>query len=181
MRKLLLLIVWLAVAGATGMYELWAGREMLRMRTERATAELAVAHLKCRLHTRHGDGYFTDGKYHIRIPVTVTAYAPTRRCTDDTPFETASGKRVRGGIVALSKDVERRYKFRFDEKLWLVHPTTGKGKEVTFTDRMNPRWRSRADVFMWSEKNCARFGKRKAQLVCERDLPRTEERGPQRY
>ena len=42
----------------------------------------------------------------IRIPVTITAYSPRKGETDNTPFITASNKRVREGIIALSRDLE---------------------------------------------------------------------------
>ena len=42
----------------------------------------------------------------IKVHVTLTAYSARKCETDSTPTITASGKKVRPGIVALSRDME---------------------------------------------------------------------------
>jgi hypothetical protein len=53
------------------------------------------------------------------IPVKVTAYNPVRSQTDGSPFITASNKRVRDGMIALSRDLERDLGFRFGDTVYL--------------------------------------------------------------
>lgn len=74
---------------------------------------------------------------------------------------TASGKRVKEGMVALSRDVERSLRLKFGNKV-LLH---GLGV-FEFQDRMAARWRKKADVFMKSVPHARRFGvKRHVVLV----------------
>lgn len=86
--------------------------------------------------------------------VTVTAYhnCPGSR----TPGITASGQRVRKGIIAVSRDVERNLNLDFGDRL-LLH---GYGV-FEFQDRMAPRWHQKADIFMDCESKAARFGLRR--------------------
>lgn len=74
---------------------------------------------------------------------------------------TASGRRVKEGIVAVSRDVERNLNLDFGDRV-LLH---GLGV-FEFQDRMASRWRLKADVFMHSNKKARRFGvKRHIVLV----------------
>jgi 3D (Asp-Asp-Asp) domain-containing protein len=74
---------------------------------------------------------------------------------------TASGKRVKEGMVALSRDVERNLKLNFGDRV-LLH---GLGV-FEFQDRMAPRWHLKADVFMQSNQKARHFGvKRHIVLV----------------
>jgi 3D (Asp-Asp-Asp) domain-containing protein len=66
---------------------------------------------------------------------------------------TASGKRVKEGIVAISRDVERSLNLDFGDRV-LLH---GLGV-FEFQDRMASRWRLKADVFMHSNNKARRFG-----------------------
>ncbi len=86
--------------------------------------------------------------------VTVTAYhnCPGSR----TPGITASGQRVKTGIIALSRDVERNLNLDFGDRV-LLH---GYGV-YEFQDRMASRWRQKADIFMDCESKAARFGLRR--------------------
>lgn len=91
--------------------------------------------------------------------VTVTAYsynggAPPHGIT-------ASGKRVREGMVAVSRDVERALNLAFGDRV-LLH---GLGV-YEYQDRMAPRMRKKVDVFMNSNQKARRFGvKRQVVLV----------------
>ena len=69
---------------------------------------------------------------------------------------TASGKRVKEGMVAVSRDVERNLHLNFGDRV-LLH---GLGV-FEFQDRMASRWRLKADVFMHSNSKARRFGVRR--------------------
>jgi 3D (Asp-Asp-Asp) domain-containing protein len=85
--------------------------------------------------------------------VTVTAY---HNCPGSkTPGITASGQRVKRGIIAVSRDVERNLNLAFGDRL-LLH---GLGV-FAFQDRMASRWRQKADIFMDCETKAAHFGVR---------------------
>jgi len=81
-----------------------------------------------------------------RLPVTVTAYTQQRHAT-------ASGHRVRWGVVALSRDLERALGAEFGDRLVLE----GIGTFV-FEDRTAAHWRRRVDIFMESQKAARQFG-----------------------
>ncbi len=85
--------------------------------------------------------------------VTVTAY---HNCPGSkTPGITASGQRVKRGMIAVSRDVERNLNLDFGDRLLL----NGLGV-FAFQDRMVSRWRQKADIFMDCENKAARFGVR---------------------
>ncbi len=85
--------------------------------------------------------------------LTVTAYSPRVGETDDSPFHTASNKRVRQGIVAVSRDL-------FDAG-WVF------GKKVyiknhglfTIDDLMAARKRNQIDIFMFDTGAATAFGR----------------------
>jgi len=168
-RKFVLFAAWMIVLCGAMAYELCVARELLRLRIEQKIANIGTSYLRLRQDTKEGENFLREGKYHFRVPITITAYPPLQKCTDKTPLETASGARVAEGVVALSKDLEQRYKFRFDEKLHIAG-IGGKEKKMVFQDRMNPKWKNRADVFMWSEERCRRFGVMRGTLICERTI-----------
>jgi len=103
-------------------------------------------------------------KYRMRtqrfIPVVVTAYNPVASQTDSTPEITASNKRVRPGIVALSRDIEEEFGFRFGDPVFIV----GLGFFV-FEDRMHKRWTRRVDILTLSRKAAKTFGVKYSFLV----------------
>jgi 3D (Asp-Asp-Asp) domain-containing protein len=87
------------------------------------------------------------------VPVVATAYNPVPSQTSETPTITASNKKVREGMIALSRDLEEKYNFVFGDEVYLL----GLGKFV-FEDRMNKRWKNRVDILMFSEKRAREFG-----------------------
>jgi len=91
--------------------------------------------------------------------VSVTAYSYSG---GQYPYNiTASGKRVKEGMLALSRDVERDLRLNFGDRV-LLH---GLGV-FDFQDRMASRWIQKADVFMHSDHKARRFGvKRHIVLV----------------
>lgn len=93
------------------------------------------------------------------IPVKVTAYNPVQSQTDSSPLITASNKRVRAGMVALSRDLEVEFGFRFGDTVYL----DGLGKFV-FEDRMHRRKRRHVDILMFNPVQARRFGVRSSYL-----------------
>jgi 3D (Asp-Asp-Asp) domain-containing protein len=91
--------------------------------------------------------------------VSVTAYSYSG---GRYPYNiTASGKRVKEGMLALSRDVERNLGLNFGDRV-LLH---GLGV-FEFQDRMASRWTHKADVFMHSDHKARSFGvKRHIVLV----------------
>ena len=92
------------------------------------------------------------------VPITLTAYEPSIYQTDTSPFITASNKQVRLGIVALSRDIEKKYNFKFGDVVLLENHGM-----FVFEDRMNKKWKNRIDIFMYNGADL--FGKRKDNLI----------------
>lgn len=89
--------------------------------------------------------------------VTVTAY---HHCPGSKGI-TASGQRVKRGIIAVSRDLERNLQLRYGDRL-LLH---GMGV-YEFQDRMASRWHKKVDVYLDSQRKAYRFGvKRYVVLV----------------
>ena len=109
----------------------------------------------------------------VLLEVTVTAYSSTPDQTDATPFVTASGRRVRPGIVAVSRDLEARG-LTFGTRLVITDvggPGCGAvaqelvGKTLEVDDRMHRRKRRQLDVWMPSRAEALRFGRCRARVV----------------
>jgi len=96
------------------------------------------------------------------IPVTVTAYNALSSQTDSTPFITASNTRVRSGICAVSRDIERTLGLKFGDFLHLEGIGT-----CEFQDRMHRRKRKQVDLFMWDRASALEFGRKKSILTKE--------------
>lgn len=89
--------------------------------------------------------------------VTVTAY---HHCPGSRGI-TASGRRVKTGMIALSRDLERNLRMQFGDKVLLQ----GMGV-FEFQDRMAPRWSRKADIYLSTQAKARRFGvKRYVVLV----------------
>jgi 3D (Asp-Asp-Asp) domain-containing protein len=83
--------------------------------------------------------------------VTLTTYSPTVEQTDSTPLITASGFKINEGnpkrhrIIAVSRDLKRKYKFGTKLRI------KGAGKyDGTYTvrDVMNKRYKKRIDILV---------------------------------
>jgi 3D (Asp-Asp-Asp) domain-containing protein len=88
--------------------------------------------------------------------VTVTAYHPGVYAKGSPKGITASGHRVREGIVAVSRDVEKSLNLDFGDRV-LLH---GLGV-FDFQDRMASRCRKKVDIFMDCKNKARRFGVRR--------------------
>ena len=96
----------------------------------------------------------------IIIYATITAYTPSIQECDSTPLITASNTKVKTGIVALSRDIEKKYRLKFGDYIQIE----GHGFYV-FQDRMNKKVKNTIDVFMWSRKKAIKFGRKHKQKV----------------
>ena len=91
--------------------------------------------------------------------VRVTAYTPMWKKARGHPRQTASGRWVRPGIVALSRDVERALGVKFGDQVVLE----GLGTFI-FDDRVSRRHKRHADIFMESSRAARQFGVKKAYV-----------------
>jgi len=85
----------------------------------------------------------------------VAAYSSTVDQCDDTPFITANGTRVRDGIVAanwLKFGTRVRIPEMYGDKVFIV------------TDRMNPRFDDRMDIWMAERSDAVKFGMRRLTI-----------------
>ncbi len=88
--------------------------------------------------------------------VWVTAYSSTPEETDDTPFITASGTKVRDGIIATNMlPMKTRVKIPklFGDKIFVVE------------DRMHPRKTNFVDVWMPTKEGALRVGITYTEIV----------------
>ncbi len=88
-----------------------------------------------------------------RTVCTVTFYTPCPAETDSTPYITASGARVRAGICAVSRDLEKMG-FTFGKTIYVE----GLGS-FEIQDRMHRRWTKRVDILVLSKREARRLGK----------------------
>ena len=112
---------------------------------------------------RDGDHVGLSGR-EIALSVTVSGYT-SRPCeTDSTPFVTAANTTTRRGVIALSRDLVRRYTadapFDFGD---VVH-LNGIGDFVV-EDVMAGRWERHADIWFESVGEAKLFGRRRAVLT----------------
>jgi 3D (Asp-Asp-Asp) domain-containing protein len=105
-----------------------------------------------------------DAVWTRAIPVKVTAYNPVPSQTDSSPFITASNKRVSGGMIALSRDLEREFGFRFGDTVYLY----GLGRFV-FEDRMHRRKRRHVDILIFNPVEARRFGVKSSYLFVQEE------------
>jgi len=88
--------------------------------------------------------------------VTVTAYHPGAYCPGSPKGVTASGHKVREGMIAVSRDVEKSLNLDFGDRV-LLH---GLGV-FEFQDRMASRIRKKVDIYMDCTQKARRFGVRR--------------------
>lgn len=99
--------------------------------------------------------------------VNVTAYSPREGETDDTPFFTATNRKVRHGIVAVSRDL-------FDQGWVFGRKVYIKSLGIfTIDDLMAETKRNQIDIFMFDTQEALNFGKRtlEAHLLAMNDVP----------
>jgi 3D (Asp-Asp-Asp) domain-containing protein len=116
-----------------------------------------------RYYAGHNDDGSLNGR-EIAVTVIVSGYT-SRACeTDSTPFVTAANTATRRGVLALSRDLIRRYTpgapFEFGD---VVH-LHGIGDFVV-EDSMNERYQRHADIWFESLPEAREFGRRRAVLT----------------
>lgn len=92
---------------------------------------------------------------HETVNVPVTAYSSEVGQTDSTPFITASGSRVRDGIVAanfLPIGTKVRFPELYGSKIFVVE------------DRMNKRYWHRMDIWMADTQDAKNFGIKRTRV-----------------
>jgi 3D (Asp-Asp-Asp) domain-containing protein len=87
----------------------------------------------------------------VAFVVTATAYSSTVDQTDSTPFITASGTRVRPGVLAVSRDLLRTC-CPFRTRVGI------NGQEFVVEDTMARRWRNRVDIWKSSREEALWWG-----------------------
>lgn len=120
-------------------------------------------------------GYSIQTNESTVVKVIATGYSSSIFETDNTPFITASNTRTRMGILALSRDLLKRYTpgapFDFGDQ---VH-VPGLG-EFIVEDSMNSRWNNRIDIWFPSRLEAVRFGVKEVYLrTINEDLRLREE------
>lgn len=73
---------------------------------------------------------------------------------------TASDTIVKPGDIALSHDIEKKYRLKFGD---LIYPE-GEEEPYTFTDRMPGQWSRRADLYSRSCKTAEEYGVKKRMV-----------------
>lgn len=86
--------------------------------------------------------------------VKVTGYNATVSQCDSTPDITASNKKVRLGMVALSRDLEKEYDLKFGDFVYLE----GYGL-FEFQDRLHKRKSKQVDILCWNIKTAYKVTK----------------------
>lgn len=87
------------------------------------------------------------------LKVISTAYSPSKKECDNTPFITATGKKVFEGGIAVSKKLEAI--LPLDSQVWI------NGRSYEINDRMSKRWKDlRIDIFCFNRKNALKYGKK---------------------
>ncbi len=100
--------------------------------------------------------------------VTVTTYSPTVAQTDSTPLITASGFEInpnnpkRQRIVAVSRDLKKKYKFGKKIRITGIGKLSG---TYTVRDVMNKRYRNRVDILIGEDDTHTSFRNAKLYAV----------------
>lgn len=113
------------------------------------------------------EGSDANESYEV-MEVTATTYTPSVRETDSTPLITASGFKInpknpkRHRIIAVSRDLKRKYKFGTRVKV------SGAGKysgEYVVRDVMNKRYKKRIDILIGRKDKQTKFKNVKIRKV----------------
>jgi len=116
---------------------------------------------------------FTLCSRQTHADVTLTAYSPTVRQTDNTPRITAFNiQPVQGWTIAISWDLFKMG-FNAGDKVY-IYRDTQEGREslgvFQVQDLMNQRWEKRVDIFFESERDAYRFGIKEGWKIAVVDL-----------
>lgn len=92
----------------------------------------------------------------VQMVVSITAYS-LKECKKNKGI-TASGQRVKKGMVAVSPDLEKK-----GLKMGTTINIKGKGTYIV-ADRTSKRLKRTIDIYMHSHKNAVKFGKKYAKI-----------------
>lgn len=102
--------------------------------------------------------------------ITVTGYSSSRDQCDADPFTTAANTQVRTGIIALSRNLLRRYypaaPFNWGDRVHIE----GVG-EFVVEDSMNARYLNRADIWFPDRASASDWGVRQLKLSAVPENP----------
>jgi len=107
----------------------------------------------------------TEAPKEKSITITVTAYSSTPDQTDGNPFITASGIRVRDGIIAanfLAFGTRVRFPELYEDKIFTVE------------DRMSNEYEHRVDIWFPTRYEALQFGVRKTLMKILSSLIRVQ-------
>jgi len=99
------------------------------------------------------DNHKKINAYKAKRTLTVTAYSPQKKQTDETPHYTATNNRVRPGIIAVSRDLFDRG-WVFGKKVYIKSLGV-----FTIDDLMHQRKKNQVDVFMFDTNEALEFGR----------------------
>lgn len=114
-------------------------------------------------------GGVAEGKTLLQGTVSMTSYSSTVGQTDSTPFITATGTRVRPGVVAVSRNLTRYY----GKRLQIVrtygsgcgaNSVLAKGRIYRIEDTMNARFYNKIDIWVSSTALARAIGKCTADI-----------------
>jgi 3D (Asp-Asp-Asp) domain-containing protein len=90
--------------------------------------------------------------------VSITAYTNSVKETDNTPNITASGKKVKKGYIAVSRDLLSKWGGReaFGSKVYILDMGIFEIQDV-----MNKKWKKKIDIFMYDVNKAKKFGIKK--------------------
>ena len=124
------------------------------------------------------EGHTVRAGAEVTVKVIATGYSSSIYQTDATPWTTAWNTTTRHGVLAMSRDLLRRYTpdapFTFGDRVHIA----GVGDFIV-EDSMNARWDNRVDVWFPSKVEALRFGIREVYLTAtvEEEEPRTPAAG----
>ncbi|GAA5514669.1 hypothetical protein Dcar01_03425 [Deinococcus carri] len=105
------------------------------------------------------------------VIVRATAYNSTPGQTDSTPFITATGTRVRSGVVALSRDLLRSFPYGsriMIEDLSGRYNNLFRGRVFVVEDTMAARKTGSLDIWMSTRSQAIQFGARQVRITAVR-------------
>lgn len=100
-----------------------------------------------------------------------TAYNSAPNQTDSSPYVTATGTRVRSGVVALSRDLLARFPYGTRitiEDLSGRYGSVLRGRVFVVEDTMHPRIGNTVDVWMGSRSEAMAWGTRNIRITAVR-------------
>ena len=104
-----------------------------------------------------------------RAVVRATAYNSLAAQTDSTPFITATGTRVRNGVVALSRDLLRLFPYGTRITIQDLSGRYNFGNQVFIVeDTMAARKVNSLDIWMPSRNQALQFGARSVRITAVR-------------